>query len=103
MRKGTKACDISQSVKEKVWQRDKGRCIVCGSPFAMPNAHYIARSQIGLGIEQNIVTLCAKCHHYYDHTTMREDYREYIRNYLKSKYPDWNEEKLKYRKWQNEL
>ena len=103
MRKGTKACDISQSVKEKVWQRDKCRCICCGSPFAMPNAHFIARSQLGLGIEQNIVTLCAKCHHNYDHTTKREEYREYIRNYLKSKYPDWNEEKLRYRKWQNEL
>lgn len=103
MRKGTRACDISQSVKERVWQRDKGRCICCGSPFAMPSCHYIGRAQLGLGIEQNIVTLCAKCHHNYDHTTRREEYREYIRNYLKSKYPDWDEEKLKYRKWQNEL
>lgn len=31
---------------------------MCGSSYAMPNAHYIARAQGGLGIEENIVTLC---------------------------------------------
>ena len=101
MRKSTKACDISQKVKEAVWQRDKCKCICCGNPNAMPNAHFIARSQLGLGIEQNIVTLCSKCHYNYDHTTRREEYRDYIRNYLVSKYDDWNEESLIYKKYGN--
>ncbi len=101
MRKSTKACDISQKVKEAVWQRDRYRCIVCGNPNAMPNAHFIARSQLGLGVEQNIVTLCSKCHYNYDHTTRREEYRDYIRNYLVSKYNDWNEESLIYKKYGN--
>ena len=99
MRKSTKACDIPPKVKERVWDRDRGCCIVCGNPSATPSCHYIARSQLGLGIEQNIVTLCAKCHYNYDHTTRREEYREYIRNYLKGKYPEWNEESLVYKKW----
>ncbi len=51
MSKRSKACDISPKVKKKVWERDNHCCIICGSPYAMPNAHYIARSQGGLGIE----------------------------------------------------
>ena len=55
----------------------------------------------GKGIEQNIVTLCANCHHDYDNGNLREDMGNYIREYLKSKYGDsWNEEKLIYNKWE---
>ena len=51
MSKRSKACDISPKVKKKVWERDNHCCIICGSPYAMPNAHYISRAQGGLGIE----------------------------------------------------
>lgn len=95
--KRSKACDISQKVKKAVWERDK-YCIYCGSTRAMPNSHYISRAKGGLGIEQNIVTLCQDCHYNYDMTDMREHYKAYIRNYLMSKYPDWKEEDLIYRK-----
>lgn len=95
--KRSKACDISQKVKKAVLERDK-YCIYCGRTNAMPNAHYIPRSKGGLGIEQNIVTLCYNCHYNYDMTDMRQHYKEYIRNYLMSKYPDWKEEDLIYRK-----
>lgn len=97
--KRSKACDIPQSVKKKVWERDNCACIVCGNHQAMPNAHFRARSQSGLGIEQNIVTLCARCHHAYDNTADRPIYREYIKNYLQGIYgADWDEEKLIYKK-----
>lgn len=95
----SKACDIPMSVKKEVWERDEHRCIVCGNPQAMPNAHFISRSKGGLGVEQNIVTLCLKCHRDYDQTTQRPNYKEYIRNYLKSKYPDWDEDDLLYKKF----
>ena len=62
----TKACDISQKVKFAVWMRDGERCIICGSHRAMPNSHYIKRSQGGLGIEENITTMCLKCHDAFD-------------------------------------
>ena len=29
--KQSKACDISQAVRKKVWERDGGRCIICGN------------------------------------------------------------------------
>lgn len=97
--KQAKACDIPKSVKDAVWERDKMTCIVCGSSTAMPNAHYISRAHGGLGIEQNIVTLCADCHRAYDQSAAREWFGAVIRRYLKSKYPDWDEKKLVYHKY----
>ena len=102
-----KATDISMSVKKKVWERDNGCCVVCGCNYnVMPNAHYIPRSKGGLGIEQNVVTLCTeltenKCHRKYDFGTEEERklIGSIIREYLKSKYENWNEEDLVYKKW----
>ena len=98
MNNRTKACNIPQVVKQKVWERDNHCCIICGNPQAMPNAHYISRAQGGLGIPKNIITLCQVCHFNYDNSTMRKDYKEQIRKYLQIKYEDWNEEMLVYKK-----
>lgn len=97
--KRTKACDITKKVKDTVWERDGGRCVVCGSHQAMPNSHYIRRSQGGLGIEENIVTMCTLCHRMYDQGSDRRTTEAYLEKYLKSKYPDWSREKLIYKKW----
>ena len=97
--KMSKACDITKKVKDTVWERDNQRCIRCGTHRAMPNAHFIPRSKGGLGVEENIVTLCLSCHEAYDHTTEREAIGFVIENYLKGKYPDWDKSKLIYRKW----
>lgn len=101
--KRSRACDIPQSVKKIVWERDGGCCIRCGNPQAMPNAHYIPRSQGGLGIEENIVTLCQECHREYDQSSSRPELREYIKNYLKRKYPNWEEKNLIYRRKNYEI
>ena len=106
--KRSKATDIPMSVKEAVWQRDGGRCVVCGNNYnVMPNAHFISRAKGGLGIEQNIVTLCTtltknKCHHRYDNGTREEHERigAVIERYLKMKYPDWKKDDLVYKKYQ---
>lgn len=96
--------DIPLSVKQTVWLRDRGRCVICGNNYnTMPNAHYIPRSKGGLGIEQNIVTLCTgftenKCHHRMDHTIERKALLKVVKEYLESQYPDWDEEKLYYRR-----
>ena len=94
----SKACDIPAKVKKLVWERDKESCILCGRRNAMPNAHYISRVHGGLGIEQNIVTLCHNCHFSYDNSTRRKEIGEYIETYLKTKYPDWDKSKLTYKK-----
>lgn len=97
----SKACDISQKVKEIVWERDNQRCIICGSHYAMPNAHFIPRSKGGLGIEQNIVTLCSECHHKTDNTSQRQQMLSIIEEYLKKHYKNWNKDNLIYNKWRD--
>ena len=100
MHKSTKECSIPMSVKKRVWERDHGQCVICGSTYtAAPNAHYIPRSHLGLGIEQNIVTLCLACHCDYDNSVKRPYYAALIRMHLKRCYPDWDESKLVYRKF----
>ena len=104
--KRAKACDIPARVKREVWERDKGRCVLCGASVnAAPNAHYISRAHGGLGIPENIVTLCTgfgpgNCHDRYDNGTKgeREAMGRRIRAYLQSQYPDWDESRLLYKK-----
>ena len=98
MQRRTKALQIPMKVKKRVYERDKGRCIWCKKP-GDPVVHFIAKSQGGLGIEQNIICGCYQCHTRYDQTDSREEYRKIAREYLKSQYPDWKEEDLYYRKW----
>lgn len=95
--KRTKALDISPKVKETVYERDGGRCVLCGRP-GFPNAHFIPRSQGGLGIEKNVVTLCIDCHNRYDNGPYRAATEAELEDYFRSCYPDWNREKLIYRK-----
>ena len=97
MRQRTKALALTSDVREKVWHRDLA-CVYCGSPYGMPNAHYISRGQGGLGTEENILTLCADCHRRYDQTAERAQMREFFKAYLKSKYPEWDEKNLVYRR-----
>lgn len=97
MKKRTKAVAISREVKGRVYERDGGRCILCGRRGA-PNAHYISRAQNGLGIEQNIVTICLECHRKYDQSIERLSIGRIIEAYLRERYPGWDPENLIYRK-----
>ena len=108
MHKRTKALEIPIAVKRKVAERDSKDghpcCVWCGKPappaypLAFSNAHYIPRGQGGLGIEENILTLDWECHMKYDHTDERGEMKAFFREYLMSKYPDWSEEDLVYKK-----
>ena len=98
--KSAQACEIPPEVKEAVWDRDHGQCIVCGTSYtASPCAQYIPRSHLGLGIEENIVTLCMACHCDYDNSPKRPYIKAQIRMYLQMRYKDWDERKLVYRKY----
>ena len=108
MKKRTKDLAISKNVKESVAERDSVDgwpcCILCGRPaptdypLAFSNAHYISRSQGGLGIEENILSLCHNCHRQYDSTPLREVYRPILSRYLKEHYENWDESKITYKK-----
>ena len=98
--KRAKACDIPIAVKKKVLVRDKGFCVVCGQP-GIPNSHYIKRSQGGLGIEQNVVCMCVKCHNAYDNGKDEKKVKmihDKVKKYLKRQYKDWKEDNLYYKK-----
>ena len=96
----TRALRFPPAVKERIFERDGHRCVYCQSNEGAPVAHYIARSQGGLGIEENGLTLCFACHRRYDQSEHRQEMRAFFREYLKSKYPDWGEGALTYRpKW----
>ena len=97
MNRRTKALQIAPKVKRIVYERDGGRCIICGAS-GNPDAHYVSRAQGGLGIEENVVTLCWGCHRIYDQSPKRETYRRVIRSYLRGKYDGWAENNLIYRK-----
>ncbi len=94
--------DFSLAVKLEIADRDSLEgwpcCVWCGKPapetITWSNAHFIGRAQGGLGIPQNGLTLCPLCHRRYDQTTDRPKMREFFREYLREKYPDWNEEEL---------
>ena len=103
MRKDTKARDFDRKTKVAIMVRDSidgwPCCVFCGAaaPSNTPvwsNAHFISRSQGGLGVEQNGLTLCPVCHPRYDQTTARSEMRGYFREYLQNHYPGWNEKIL---------
>lgn len=84
-------------VKDRVYQRDGGRCVVCGTAYTTsPCGYYYEPDENGFRIEQNMVTLCMPCKCDYDSSPKRPYYRHLIKMYLKHRYPDWNEEKLYY-------
>ena len=108
MNKRTRVLGIPLRVKEEVAERDSfdghPNCILCGLPAPVNNrlafscAHYINRAQGGLGVEENVLTLCPKCHYRYDQTTDREMLKPFLGRYLKNYYPGWDETKLIYQK-----
>jgi len=100
MHKQTKLKAIPKSVKLTVWERDNEHCVFCGRwvDEYCACAHFIARSQGGLGIEENILTLCAWCHQRYDNSPYRQEMRTLFAEHLKKHYPDWDEQKLIYKK-----
>lgn len=123
MHRQTKATSIPASVKGAVAFRDcsggqPATCIICGAPGA-PHCHVVRRSQGGRGdTEKNIVTLCGKCHYSLDEGLFikgrleklglhsQQDVKEFVRGYMRSIYPGWTEESVKYYKYgedQNEI
>ena len=100
--KQTKATEIPKKVKEKVWERDKHKCIFCGKlvPVECACCHFIPRSAGGLGIPENIFTACEDCHREQDNGFNTKEYDKKVKEYLKAIYgTDWHIKKLIYKKY----
>jgi hypothetical protein len=52
---------ISQSVKDKVWRRDEGKCVSCGSNENLEFDHIIPHSKGGADTYRNLQLLCEPC------------------------------------------
>lgn len=52
---------ISQEVKDKVWNRDGGKCVICGSNELIEFDHIIPFSRGGANTYRNIQILCQSC------------------------------------------
>ena len=50
-----------QSVKDKVWKRDGGKCVECGSNENLEFDHIIPHSKGGANTYRNIQLLCEPC------------------------------------------
>lgn len=96
----TKASQIPREVKEKVYARDEGKCLLCGKVVTVANSccHIVSRARMGLGCEENIITLCHPCHVLFD-GYHRKQFYPLIKRYMRGKYPNWSEDKLVYSKW----
>ena len=101
--KRTKALEIDKKTKLIVWERDNNRCIFCHRyvTWNYANSHYIKRSHGGLGIEQNIMTNCDKCHELFEREPSRSKMKPIAIKHFQSKYDNWNEEDLFYKKYKD--
>lgn len=59
--KSKKSRRIPQSVMDKVWRRDEGKCVQCGSNESLEFDHIIPHSKGGANTYRNIQLLCEKC------------------------------------------
>ena len=66
-----------------------------------------------MGIEQNIVMLCDRCHYAFDEGLYmrsmeplgfhsRQEIKEFIYAYMERHYPGWTPESVTYHKWEGE-
>lgn len=106
--KKSRACEFSQAERTAIFNRDGG-CIFCNMGY-MPSeyagtymgyAHYIPRSDNGLGIRENGVLMCQYHHNMMDNGNKgnRREMLDIVKGYLQEHYKDWDEENLRYNKW----
>lgn len=83
-----KATDIPADVRKAVKQRDNSLCIFCQSSYGIELAHTIlSRSKGGLGIEQNLVCACQRCHKIMDSESEQgKRFRQSAIRYLEKQY-----------------
>lgn len=97
--KRSRACDITPKVRNEVLKRDNFQCVICGEKNNLQIAHYISRARLGLGIPQNLATMCVSCHFNYDNGKYHKEIKNLVQGHLKAYYEGWNEKDLIYKKW----
>lgn len=105
MSRVSKACEFSRSARKIIGDRDGGECVFCktfgysGYP-ATQVMHFVPRSHNGRGIPENGGLGCVPHHAMLDNSDKREEMLAAFREYLQDMYPEWDEKKLVYDKWE---
>lgn len=110
--KQSRSREFSRKAREEIAERDGGQCIFCMMGYHMEKAdylglqiksimHYIPRSANGLGIPRNGAVGCQYHHEMMDNGKegRREEMLGKFKEYLMDQYGDWNEDGLRYSKW----
>ncbi len=99
--KASKACDFAPKVRKEIMIRDMSKCAYCHSRNNLTIAHaFIPSNKGGLGVKENGVILCMKCHHKLDNGLNKESepIKEYVHAYMRRLY-DINTNELVYKKY----
>ena len=112
MAKYTRKLEFSPKVRKRIKERDHGACIFCEMGYTTEGAtgmdlipcdimHFVPRSSLGLGIEQNGALGCRYHHNLLDNGNkgLRPDMLRRFESYLRRCYPDWDKSKLVYNKF----
>lgn len=69
--------NISAELRKRVYRRDGYRCALCDDTRGIQIHHVILRSHGGADVEQNLITLCWRCHAI-AHGTRLKEYPDYM-------------------------
>lgn len=104
--------NLTREQRKYIYKRDGYRCVVCDSTDGLQIHHFIPRGIGGQTHEENLVTLCWRCHGfahevnvygYKDEDTFMTYFamlHDAMATYLSELYPDWP--KHAYDPWDDE-
>ena len=107
----TRMLGFDQKTRKRIRERDQDTCIFCSMGYHMEYIsgripgkdimHFIPRSQMGLGIEQNGALGCREHHDLLDNGSrgLRPEMLARFEGYLRGCYQDWDRDRLVYRKY----
>jgi hypothetical protein len=114
MAKYTKQLQFSKETREAILERDNYSCLFCRLGYYIVGKnlsslefnvfdimHFINKSKMGLGIEENGVCGCRYHHSLLDNGNkgLRQEMLSMMEEYLKSLYEGWDKDNLVYKKW----
>lgn len=114
MAKYTKLLQFDKHTRDLICERDNYGCLFCKLGYHVVGLnradlefnvfdimHFIPKSSLGLGVAENGVLGCRYHHHLLDNGNkgLRNEMLDIMEDYLKECYPDWDKDKLVYRRW----
>lgn len=115
MNQRTRKLQFSAKARREIYERDGESCLFCRIRYHPKRAfdaggyetriyetmHIVSRAHGGLGIPQNGIIGCKYHHRMLDSgpKETRSEMQAIIEGYMKEKYPGWNREELRFRKW----